>query len=91
MEWRLFADIAEAAGTHSVALDIDGDASVADALDELLERHPDLRELVLVDGDLADHLTVLRNGENVAGAHDGLDTPVENGDELALFPPISGG
>ncbi len=93
MEWRLFADIAEAAGSHSVEIDLDGDASVADALEALLEQHPELRDTVLDGGQLADHLTILKNGQNVAssGDNDGLDTEVEFDDELALFPPISGG
>jgi len=39
---------------------------------------------------VADHINVLRNGENVR-ADDGLDTVTEAGDELALFPPVSGG
>lgn len=91
MEWRLFADIAETAGTHAVELDLDGDTTVGDALDALLERHPALDAAVLDDGALAEHLTILRNGENVTGGGDGLDAPVGPGDELALFPPISGG
>lgn len=91
MEWRLFADIAETAGTHDVELDGDDAATVGDALEALLDRHPELHDTVLVDGELADHLTILRNGTNVAGTDDGLETPVDPGDELALFPPISGG
>lgn len=91
MHWRLFADIAEAAETREVAIELDTDATVDDALQALLELHPSLDELVLNDGELADHLTVLRNGQNVQTEGDGLNTPVESGDELALFPPISGG
>lgn len=90
MEWRLFADIAETAGTHSVEFDGTDAGTVGDALEELFERHPELREPVLTDGAVADHLTILRNGEAIS-TDDDLDTPVDETDELALFPPISGG
>lgn len=91
MEWRLFADIAEAAGEHSLEINIKEDATVQDALDALLTRHPELEDTVMDNGMLADHLTILKNGKNVAGEDDGLDTAVQSDDELALFPPISGG
>ena len=91
MEWRLFADLAETAGTRRVEVVDGGIETVADALDALLEAHPALRERVLDDdGELATHVNVLHNGEGIHHG-DGLETPVEAGDELALFPPVSGG
>ena len=47
----------------------------------------------MLDGDeLADHVNLLRNGSNIhAGEARGMDTELEAGDELALFPPVSGG
>lgn len=90
MEWKLFADLAEAAGEKRVAVDPAPEATVADALEALLETHPALRERVLADGEVAEHVNLLLNGEAVEN-HEGLDTPVESSDELALFPPVSGG
>jgi molybdopterin synthase sulfur carrier subunit len=87
MEWRLFADIAEVAEKDRIGVDTAPDATVADALDALLSGRPALRERVLDgDGDLEPHVNVLRNGENAD-----LGDPVSEGDELALFPPVSGG
>ncbi len=91
MHWRLFADLAEAAETREVSLDLDAEATVDDALETLVERHPELREHVYEDGRLAGHLTVLRNGSNIETEADGLATKITPDDELALFPPISGG
>jgi molybdopterin synthase sulfur carrier subunit len=89
MEWRLFADLAETAGDRHVEVDVPADATVGDALDALLADRPALRERVLDDaGDLHHHVNVLRNGEN---PQSGLDTELEPGDELAMFPPVSGG
>jgi molybdopterin synthase sulfur carrier subunit len=90
MEWRLFADLADTAGDRRVAVDPDGLETVGDALEALLEARPALRDRVLEDGELVDHVNVLRNGESVT-AGDGLEMPVEPDDELALFPPVSGG
>jgi molybdopterin synthase sulfur carrier subunit len=87
MEWRLFADIAETAGRDRIAVETEPDAAVEDALAALLSDRPALRERVLDDdGELAPHVNVLRNGEPAR-----LSEPVSEGDELALFPPVSGG
>lgn len=90
MDWKLFADLAEIAGSRQVTVHLGTDATVADALEALLDEHPALEDRVLDDGELADHINILRNGEAVMAA-EGLETPVEADDELALFPPVSGG
>ena len=90
MKWKLFADLADLAGGKEVQVDVDPGDTVGDALDALLEPRPELRERVLDDGTLRDHVNLLRNGTNVA-TQDGLATELERGDELALFPPVSGG
>lgn len=91
MEWKLFADLAEIAGNRVVAVDTPPGATVGDALDDLFAAHPDLRERVLADdGTVADHINVLQNGQNVRHK-EGLASPLAPDDELALFPPVSGG
>jgi molybdopterin synthase sulfur carrier subunit len=86
MQWKLFADLAEAADGRTVEVAVDGD-TVGDALDALLDARPALSGRVLTeDGELRDHVNLLRNGDAVD-----TDAPVEEGDELALFPPVSGG
>jgi molybdopterin synthase sulfur carrier subunit len=93
MEWQLFADLSDVAGDDRVAVDVAQDATVRDAVEALVADRPALRERVLADdGSLHAHVNVLVNGENVrAAGEDGLDTPVEPDDELAMFPPVSGG
>ncbi|UPW01178.1 MoaD/ThiS family protein [Halorussus gelatinilyticus] len=90
MEWKLFADLAEIAGGKEVEVETDPGETVGDALAALVAARPDLEERVYDDGELRDHINVLRNGTNVR-AEDGLDTELDAGDELALFPPVSGG
>ena len=91
MQWKLFADLAEIAGGKEVAVDADPGDTVGAALAALLDEHPDLADRVYdEDGDLRESINVLRNGTNVR-AEAGLDTQLDDGDELALFPPVSGG
>ncbi len=92
MEWKLFADLAERAGEKRVAVDAGPGDTVGDALEALLATHPALEDRILdEDGELADHINLLRNGTNVFTEGSGLDTELEESDELALFPPVSGG
>lgn len=92
MEWKLFADLAELAGEKRVAVDAGPGDTVGEALEALLATRPALEERVLDgSGELEDHVNLLRNGSNVFTQEDGLKTELEEGDELALFPPVSGG
>ncbi|AGB15349.1 MoaD family protein [Halovivax ruber XH-70] len=92
MEWKLFADLAERAGDRHVAVDVEPGATVDDALHALLDGRGDLRDRVLdEDGTLSDGINVLRNGSEIHTQQEGLETTLEAGDELAMFPPVSGG
>lgn len=74
---RLFASAREAAGTGSA--DIDG-GTVGDVLDAAVEQFGD---------DFAGILTTCNvwvNGEQAERAQ-----PVDDGDEVAVLPPVSGG
>lgn len=92
MQVKLFADLAEVAGEKHVDLELTDGATVTDAVAALVDTHPELGEQILDDdGNLEDHFNVLQNGSNVFATGDGMETPVEADDELALFPPVSGG
>lgn len=91
MKWKLFADLADITGEREVTISLEDDATVGDALDALLANRPDLRERVLDDsGAVVDHVNILVNGTDVSTT-DGIGETVEDSDELALFPPVSGG
>lgn len=92
MHWKLFATVADAAGERDLTLDLGDEATVRDALDALFERHPQLRDEVLDDGDdLHEHITLLCGETNPFLDGQGFDEPVDEDEMLALFPPVSGG
>jgi len=92
MKWRLFANLAETAGRKEVEVDVGPGASYREAFDALLAEHPELESEVLdEDGDLRDHVRTLHNDRDPFAAEEGWATRLEAGDELALFPPVSGG
>jgi molybdopterin synthase catalytic subunit len=76
---RLFAIQRELAGTREVALDLADGATVADAWDALVAQHP-----AVAPG--RDFVRFARNGAYADAA-----TTVEDGDEVAMIPPVSGG
>ena len=80
VEVRLFATLRERAGRDRIELQLSEGATVADAL-EAAAREPGLNE-VLADLPVRAAL----NREYVSEA-----TPISEGDELALIPPVSGG
>ena len=92
MHWKLFADLAEITGEREVDVPVgSNEPTIAEALAALIERYPELEPRVYTDdGEIEPHLNLLQNGENIS-ADGGLSTPVSEGDELALFPPVSGG
>jgi MoaD family protein len=65
-------------------------SSVADVLSQLANARTALRSLLFTEGgDVASHLVVFRNQKLVT--HDALETRLVDGDEIKLFPAISGG
>lgn len=97
MRWRLFATLAEAAGQTTVEVapperTDGGTLTVEDALTALLDAEPALRDEVLTDdGSLAEHIQLLHEGVDPSTTDAGMRRVVEPDDELALFPPVSGG
>jgi molybdopterin converting factor subunit 1 len=76
---KLFAILRDKARTPEFPLDVREGASVADAVEALLARHPELRPF-------AGRVAFAVNLSRVDAA-----TVLKDGDELALLPPVSGG
>ena len=69
---------------------VDGATTVGEVLDGLYDRYDGLRDRIAVDGDLRRFVNVYVGGEDIRFL-DGLETPVEDGDEVTILPAVAGG
>ena len=65
-------------------------ATVGEVLDAVFEAHGTLRERITQDGDLRRFVNVYVSGEDIR-FQQGLDTKVEDGDEVTILPAVAGG
>jgi MoaD family protein len=71
-------------------IQIQGD-TVGDALDQLIEEYPDIRQHIMNgNGELRPFVNLFLNGENVKELQ-GRETPLGKDDRLMLIPSIAGG
>jgi molybdopterin synthase sulfur carrier subunit len=69
---------------------VDAD-TVGEALDELAAKYGDeFEERLLEDGELRRFVNLYVNGDDVRHG-EGLDTPVDDDDEISILPAVSGG
>jgi molybdopterin synthase sulfur carrier subunit len=83
---KLFANFREVTRKKDIDLDVRGD-TVKAAIDALVSGYPGLGPLMLHDGKIKPYVNVLINGQSVKD----ISTHIKENDELALFPPVSGG
>ncbi|MEF8839442.1 MAG: ubiquitin-like small modifier protein 1 [Haloarculaceae archaeon] len=90
LELRFFANFREAVGQKTITREFEGETvTVADAVDAIESEFPEI-EILDEDGALRDFVRTLRNGREVAHL-EGLETVLDDGDTLSIFPPVAGG
>jgi molybdopterin synthase sulfur carrier subunit len=70
-------------------LEVEG-STVGEALDAVYAEHEDLRDRITEDGGLRRFVNVYVSGEDIR-FQDGLDTAVNDGDEVTILPAVAGG
>ena len=79
-----------AAAGNATEAQVEG-GTVGEALDSLYAQHAELRERISDDsGGLRRFVNVYIGGEDIRFL-DGLETPVDDGDELTILPAVAGG
>ena len=76
-------------GGDEAEAEVEGD-TVGEALDALYDQFGDLRDRISEDGGLRRFVNVYVGGEDIRFL-DGLDTSVEDGDEVTILPAVAGG
>lgn len=90
IELRFFANFRAVVGQKVLEWEYDGEeVAVGQVLKDLVEKYPDL-EFFTDTGELREFLSILRNGRDIE-ILEGLDTLLEDGDKLSIFPPVAGG
>ncbi len=60
-------------------------------LDVIINQYPSLKDLILdKHSKLGSWVVILINGRNMS-IFNGLNTPLKEGDTIAIFPPVAGG
>jgi MoaD family protein len=78
-------------GTKETEVQVAGQSTAGEILAQLVAAYPALREKVFrAENELRGGVGLFVNGRSTRFLR-GLDTPVREGDSLALFPPIGGG
>jgi sulfur-carrier protein len=65
-------------------------SSVGEVLEALFERYDGLRDRITEDGELRRFVNVYAGGEDIRFG-EGLETPVNDGDEVTILPAVAGG
>jgi molybdopterin synthase sulfur carrier subunit len=87
---KVFATFREVMDSQ-LDMDFTKGSTIRTLLTELTGRYGELGELMFSAPDtLRDFVNILKNGRNIHFL-DGLDTPLDDGDVIALFPPVAGG
>jgi len=81
---KLFANLRKAAGKKEVSVT---GASVGGVVSELVKGYPALMEHLLENGQIRPHVIITINGNPITDAN----VAVTEQDQIAIFPPITGG
>ena len=85
---RLFANLREIVGNPHLTVEA---GTIREVLTTLQAQYPALRAMLCDDdGEVRSYITILVNGKNIREI-EALATLLSDGDEVAIFPPVSGG
>ena len=70
-------------------IEVEG-STVGEALDAVYDQHAELRQRITEDGGLRRFVNVYVSGEDIR-FRDGLETALDDGDEVTILPAVAGG
>jgi molybdopterin synthase sulfur carrier subunit len=84
------ATIQQIFGEKSVRVTLEAPPTVRNLLNILCPSQERYKKILDGSGNLRSDVKILRNGRNIVFLG-GLDTELNNGDTIAIFPPVFGG
>jgi molybdopterin synthase sulfur carrier subunit len=90
LELRFFATFREVVGTKTIEREFPDGSAVGDVLRALEDEYEGFAGQILENGTVRDQVNVLRNGREIVHL-DGMETDLEDGDTVSVFPPVAGG
>ncbi len=86
---KLFANFREVTKNKEVEVDVKGN-TVKDVVSSLIAAYPGMGPIMLNERELKPYVNILLNGKTIKG-QGGVSSRIKAGDEIAIFPPVSGG
>ncbi len=84
---KLFANFREFAGTKELVVE---GCTAIEIIESICNEFPGFDKLILKNGELQPYINIFLNGKDIFKSG-GMDAVLQNDDELAIFPPVSGG
>jgi molybdopterin synthase sulfur carrier subunit len=92
MKVNFYATLRDITGGKEIDIPVEPGITARDLLQAIITRYPAMeKELLQPDGRLYGHVHLAINGRDVQFLADDLDTVIDPGDEISVFPAVGGG
>ncbi|ABU57953.1 ubiquitin-like small modifier protein 1 [Roseiflexus castenholzii] len=92
MQVNFYATLRPIVGSRTVHFDVGENLTVQQLIDAVVTRFPKLRQELLNDeGNLYPHVHVFVNGRDAPYLPNGVETLIQAGDTIDIFPAVAGG
>jgi molybdopterin synthase sulfur carrier subunit len=92
MQINFYATLRPIVGARTVQFDLAEGLSVGEIVTAVVTRFPPLRkELLNAEGNLYQHVHVFINGRDAPYLPEGVETLIQAGDTIDIFPAVAGG
>jgi molybdopterin synthase sulfur carrier subunit len=88
---KFFANLKDITGRKKVKIGLEINSTLFQLLEVLFDQFTELKnEILTEDNEPKEWIQILKNGRNIKYL-DSLDTRLEDGDTISVFPPVAGG